>query len=160
MTTDLKARFTAAEWGDLTATPFMAAMYVATATGSRAEYTREMVALAGAVGPSLAGAGALARAVIAERGGKVFNRLGTGAGAVAYDDRRGMLEVVARAGAALARAGGAEAGPYAAWVIGLARRVAAASSSGGLLGLGGTRVSAAEEVALRELKTALGAGSP
>ncbi|HMQ31518.1 MAG TPA: hypothetical protein PKD53_12390 [Chloroflexaceae bacterium] len=156
----LKERFTPAEWADLSSAPFAAAMYVATADGGRGEYVREMVTMTRAVGPSLKGAGELARALFAELGGRAGRRLGTGDQAVAYDDRPAMLAVVARAGAALARAGGAEAAPYASWVIGLARRAARASSSGGLLGVGGRPVSAAEEVALRELKTALGAGSP
>lgn len=160
MATDLKARFTPAEWDDLSLAPFAAAMYVATAAGDRSEYTREIVALPGAIAASMTGAGELARALLAERDGRAFKRLGTGAGALAYDDRAAMLAVVARAGAALARAGGAEAAPYASWVIRLARHIAATSSSGGIMGLGGTPINAGEEVALRELKTALGAGSP
>jgi hypothetical protein len=157
---ELKAQFSPAEWADLSAAPFAAAMYVATASGGRLEYTREMVAFTEAVGPSLAGACALARAVVGDLRGRAGNRLGTGELALAYADRAGMLAAVARAGAALARAGGPEAAPFAAWVIGLARRAAGASSTGGLFGLGGAAVSAAEELALRELKTALGAGSP
>lgn len=156
----VKERFSAAEWADLSSAPFAAAMYVATADGGRLDYVREMVAAAEAVGPSVAGAGELARAVVGELGGRQFNRLGTGERAVAYDDRPGMLAVVGRAGAALARAGGAEAAPYASWVVRLARRAAGASVSGGLLGVGGRPISASEELALREVKTALGAGAP
>jgi hypothetical protein len=156
----VKERFTPAEWADLSSAPFAAAMYVATADGGRLEYTREMVALAEAIGPSLAGAGELAAELMAAFGGRQANRLGTGDQALPYADRVGLLAVVARAGAALARAGGPEAAPYASWVIGLARRVAASSRSGGLIGVGGAPISAAEGLALREVKTALGAGSP
>lgn len=152
----LKERFSAAEWADLSSAPFVAAMYIATAEGGRGEYVREMVALSRAVGPSVAGAGDLGQAIVAEFGGRAANRLGTGDLAIAYDNRPGMLALVTRAGAALARAGGSEAAPYTSWVITLARRVASSSTSGGLFGLGGRPLSTAEEVALRELKTALG----
>lgn len=157
---DVRARFTAPEWADLCSAPFVAAIYVATAEGGQVAYTQELVAVTRALGPSLEGAGELARAVVGELGGRLGNRLGTGELAIARDDRAAMLALVRRAGEALERAGADEAAPYASWVVGLARRAAAASVSGGILGIGGRPISAAEEVALRELKTALRAGAP
>jgi hypothetical protein len=157
---NLRNRFTPDEWDDLCSAPFAAAMYVATSDGGHFDYTQEMVALMQAIGPSMAGAGRLAQAVIAGFGSRRANMLGTGELAIAREDRGAMLALLERVGAALARAGTHEAAPYASWVLGLARHVAAASRHGGLLGLGGRTISTAEEVALAELKTALRAGAP
>lgn len=153
----MKERFSAEEWDELCSAPFIAGIYVAAAGESgRAQYTREIVALMEALGPSLERGGPLAAAVAAELAGRRSGRLGTGGAAVSPTERPAMLARVARAGAALARAGGDEAAAYRGWVLGLAAQVAAAASDGGLLGVGGRRVSYAEQVALAELREALG----
>jgi hypothetical protein len=154
----MKERFTAAEWDELCSAPFIAGVYVATAGGGRAQYTQELVALAEALRPSVERGGPLAAAVAAELGGRGFNKLGTGERAVRPDDRPAMLARLAAVGAALARVGGPEAAAYRAWVRGLAAQVAGAASDGGVLGIGGRRVSYAEQTALRELADALGGG--
>ncbi|MEN9938231.1 MAG: hypothetical protein RLZZ387_4810 [Chloroflexota bacterium] len=55
-----------------------------------------------------------------------------------------------------ARALPQEADDYASFVLFLASRVARAASEGGLLGLGGEKVSPTERATLREIATALG----
>jgi hypothetical protein len=153
----MKERFSAEEWAELCSAPFIAGMYVASAgEGSRAQYTQEMVALAEGLRASVARGGPLAAAVAADLASRAGNRLGTGAAAASPDERPTMLRRVARVGATLACAGGEEAAAYRRWVLGLAAEVAGAASDGGLLGIGGRRVSYAEQVALRELAEALG----
>lgn len=50
----------------------------------------------------------------------------------------------------------AEASEFKRWVLGIANRVAEASSEGGFLGFGGEKVSAAEKAMLQKLSDALG----
>jgi hypothetical protein len=51
---------------------------------------------------------------------------------------------------------GGDAAPFKRWIYGVAEQVAGASKEGGVLGIGGTPVSAEEQTALDELKGALG----
>ncbi|MCX7790901.1 MAG: hypothetical protein N2378_09705, partial [Chloroflexaceae bacterium] len=115
----VRERFSREEWADLCMAPFVAGMYVATASGDRVQYTQEMTALVRAVRRGVAHGGPIAVAIGAEFGGRFGNQLGTGAAAILPHERGEMLALLRRAGAALARAGGAEAPVYRRWVYGL-----------------------------------------
>ncbi len=152
----MRERFSREEWADLCTAPFVAGMYVATASGGRVQYTQEMTALVRAVRRSVANGGPIAVAIGAEFGGRFGNQPGTGEGAIQPHERGEMLALLRRAGAALARAGNAEAPAYRRWVYGLAAHVASTSSDGGMFGPGGRAVTAAEQAALGEVAEALG----
>ena len=49
----------------------------------------------------------------------------------------------------------AQAAQYRQWALGVAEKVAMASTEGGFLGFGGTRLSDAEKALIEQLKTAL-----
>jgi hypothetical protein len=57
------------------------------------------------------------------------------------------------------KAGSAQAEAYAQFVCALARRVAEAHKEGSFLGIGGTRVSAAEQTAIDRISAAIGVGA-
>ncbi|NWF80261.1 MAG: hypothetical protein HXY37_09465 [Chloroflexi bacterium] len=152
----IRERFSLAEWADLCAAPFAAGMYVATASGGQLQYTREMTALVRAVRRSVAHGGPIAEAIGQEFGGRFANKLGTGEDAIMAHERGEMLALVQRAGTALERAGGEAAPAYRRWVYGLAAHVASAARDGGVLGLGGRTVAAAEQAALAAISAALG----
>jgi hypothetical protein len=152
----MRERFSREEWADLCAAPFAAGMYVATASGGRVQYTQEMTALVRAVRRSVADGGPMAVAIGAEFGGRFGNQPGTGEAAILPHERGEMLTLLRRAGAALARAGNAEAPAYRRRVYGLAAHLASTSSDGGKFELGGRAVTAAEQAALREVAEALG----
>ena len=148
----IRDHFSLAEWADLCAAPFAAGMYVATASGGHLQYTREMAALVRAVRRSVA----IAEAIGQEFGGRFANKLGTGEDAIMAHERSEMLALVQRAGTALERAGGEAAPAYRRWVYSLAAHVASAARDGGVLGLGGHTVAAAEQAALAAISAALG----
>lgn len=50
-----------------------------------------------------------------------------------------------------------EAGPFKKWLMDIANKVAEAGTEGGLLGIGGEKVSAAERATLAEIAVAIGA---
>ncbi|MFV9505313.1 MAG: hypothetical protein AB4911_12190 [Oscillochloridaceae bacterium umkhey_bin13] len=151
----MREQFSPEEWADLCAAPFAAAMYVATAEGHQIDYTQEMTAFLQALRLSRRDGGTLARAVRRELGTRRGNRLGTGPGAISRDDRAAMLALLHRAGTALNRAAGDEAAPFGAWILDLAQQTAAASRTGGLLGLGGVAISQAEANALETIRHTL-----
>ncbi len=70
-----------------------------------------------------------------------------------------VSETLSRAGEArvllAAKVGEGDAGAYRHWLVTIAERVVGATSTGGVLGLGGDQVTAAEGTFVRELSTAL-----
>jgi ABC-type glycerol-3-phosphate transport system substrate-binding protein len=70
--------------------------------------------------------------------------------------RAAFIDGAKAAVAAVAAKSPAEAESFKTWLVGTARAVAEASKEGGFLGIGGTRVSDAEQAALDELARALG----
>ena len=77
------------------------------------------------------------------------------------DRSAGLAEVLTTcraAAAVLARADPADSAAYRQWLQSIAARVCGAARSGGLLGLGGARLSAAERAFLADLGAALGLG--
>jgi hypothetical protein len=56
-----------------------------------------------------------------------------------------------------AKVDAATASQYRAWALGVAEKVAMASTEGGFLGFGGTRLSDEEKTVIAQVKAALGA---
>jgi hypothetical protein len=52
-----------------------------------------------------------------------------------------------------------EAAGFKSWLVGIANKVAEASTEGGFFGIGGERVTQAEKQAIAELATALGSSA-
>ena len=67
-----------------------------------------------------------------------------------------LIERCKKAVALVQQKSPADADEYKRWLVALARKTAEAAKEGGFLGFGGTVVSEAENVALREIATALG----
>jgi hypothetical protein len=79
------------------------------------------------------------------------------AGATPDQIKARAIESLRRAAAILdAKADPQEAREFKLWLRSIAQEVAAAAKEGGFLGIGGERVSEAEQVALREIAEALG----
>ncbi len=68
-----------------------------------------------------------------------------------------VLEDCREAAQVLARIDPKEAGEYKAWALQIADKVAQASTEGGFLGIGGTRLSDAEKRLIEEIRSALAA---
>lgn len=73
------------------------------------------------------------------------------------DAQRAALESLRKVAAILAtKAPAAEGEEFKRWVVGIAKDVAEASTEGGFLGFGGTKVSDAEKTAIQQIAQALG----
>jgi hypothetical protein len=72
---------------------------------------------------------------------------------------KATIDTLQQASAALAKATPEETAEYKQFVLSVAQRVAEAGKEGGFLGIGGTRVSAAETRAIQEIGAALGAAT-
>lgn len=70
--------------------------------------------------------------------------------------RTALIDGCKRAVAVVAQKSPAEVDDYKRWLTSLAQKTSEASKEGGFLGIGGTRVSEAENAALQELSSALG----
>jgi hypothetical protein len=70
--------------------------------------------------------------------------------------RTALIDGCKQAVAVVTQKSPAEAEEYKRWLVSLARKTADAAKEGGFLGIGGTRVSAAETTAVSELASALG----
>jgi hypothetical protein len=66
------------------------------------------------------------------------------------------LDICKRAAAIADAKAGAEAAEFKSWLVSISQRVAEASKEGGFLGIGGTRVSAEESAAIKEVAGAMG----
>jgi hypothetical protein len=147
-----KADFDAEEWERIATAPAIAAMYVITAEKG------------GSLRESMAVGKAYAEARKSTTGSPLLDEIVSGLGTVSPDRfgsqeefRAAAVGKVSDARAMLAaKADEAEVGAYRDFVLAVAQRVAEADKSGGFLGIGGERVTAAESAAIDELRAALG----
>ncbi len=147
-----KADFNAQEWDTLVQGPLMAAMQVVAA--ERGGTIRESLA----VGRTYAearkhqGESALLDEIVASPPALDPNRLREGGGDVKSLATSRLAEAVALVDS---KATDEEAGAYKAFVLTVAEAAAGANREGGFLGIGGKPVSANEQAALDEIRTAL-----
>ena len=150
-----KAEFNAEEWDQVAAGPALAGLIIVTA--QRGGTLRESLAIGKAFAEAakehssdLIGAIAAGKPTVNPREFSSSEDLRL----------RGVEQI--RAGVELleAKATPEEVEAYRAFAIGVAQRAAEADKSGGVLGIGGERVTADERVALEEIAGALGTEAP
>jgi hypothetical protein len=167
-----KADYSADEWKALLTAPFMAGLAVAAASPSGPiGVLREMFAVGkiltetkSQAHPSDGPHSELLQALVtdlasadgrAQIDAAVLRGLGSEqAKTHALDACRALAPIVDR------KASRDEAEGVKRWLVMIAQRVAEAAKEGGLLGVGGTRVSHAEVAAIRDVASALGVTSP
>lgn len=157
-----RASFSDDEWALLADAPLAACAAVALAQEGGGEREANATVTGWREGGQRYASSDLVRALVAdadplERAGEGGAGAG-GTGAASYEAVRAeALDMCGRAYAlAFAKASPADAEAYADFVIFLAARVARASAEGGLLGIGGERVSPVERATLREIAAAMG----
>jgi len=149
--------FTADEWKNVTAAPFMAGLIVTMADLSGlVGITKE----AAAVGKVIMESATNSSSELIRSLGESFK---SGARpelpAMPKDREQARGSFIAKCGLAastVAAKSPAEAQEFSAWLMSIARKAAEAAKEGGFLGFGGTQVSAQEQAALSQLGTALG----
>ncbi|MER7275927.1 hypothetical protein ABT369_15850 [Dactylosporangium sp. NPDC000244] len=159
---DTEPKYTDEEWGLLVGLPQSVLIAASQAEHDGARRTREewaagMTAIADGRGSS----SELVKSVAAEvvsRQGNITD--GDEPPVIEFPDRdAGLADVISRAGAAhellAAKAEHADAEAYRYWVVTVADVVVGAASSGGVLGIGGEQVTAAERTFRDELAAAL-----
>jgi hypothetical protein len=160
MSVTTKADYTAEEWELLLRAPFMASMAVVAASPSGPiGVVKEMFA----VGRVLAEGGTegstneLISALVSDLKAGQHPASPTESGSSIEEAKDLALKACREVAALLARkAPAAEAEAFKRWLLTAAQQVAAASKEGGFLGIGGVRVSDAEQAALAEVEGALG----
>jgi len=153
-----KADYTAEEWELLMRAPFMAAMAIVAASPSGPiGVIKEMFAVGrGLVEGGEGETNALINALVSEV--KAGDRPSAATESVQSTEEAKALALNAcrEVSALLARkAPAAEAEGFKRWLLTTAQRTAEASKEGGFLGIGGVRVSDAEQAALAEVASAL-----
>lgn len=151
-----KADFNGEEWATVSAAPAIGGLIVATA--QRGDTLRESLAI---------GKG-YAEAAREHEGSELLGELATGATqpgprefSSAEDLRlRGLERIREAAELVEAKATSEELEAYRRFAIGVAQRAAEAGKTGGVLGIGGERVTDAERLALAEVASALGTEPP
>ena len=150
-----KAEFNAEEWEQIASGPAIAGLIVVAA--QRGGTLRETIAMAKAYGE--------------EREHHTTELIGELASTPPKVDRkefssaedlrtRGLGKITEAVGALEAKATPEEVDAYRAFSLAVAQRAAEADKSGGVLGIGGERVSDAERTALNDVAAALGADPP
>ena len=150
-----KAEFNAEEWDQIAAGPAIAGLIIVTA--QRGGSLRESLA----IGKAFAEAAQ-------EHSSDLIGAIASGKPTVnprefssAEDLRlRGVERIREAVGLLEAKATPEEVEAYRAFAIGVAQRAAEADKSGGVLGIGGERVSTDERLALEEVAAALGTEAP
>jgi hypothetical protein len=154
-----KADFTAEEQITFKHAPQLAALYVLTASPSGpVGMGKELYAMAAAVEALKQDAGApqTLKELFAGDAGDPQAQITFNLGDKEAAQRAAFLtELKASVALIDARLGG-DAAAFKRWIYGIAEKVAGAAKEGGVLGIGGTPLSAAEQAALGELKGALG----
>lgn len=156
-----KSDFTTEEWATLRQAPANAATYVITADPSILGTFQELRALSKALRePRVPPA---AQELVGSLVADVADSEQTGAQAAATGDEEGgdvreQLHQSVQEAAALvdAKTSPEEAAGFKKWLLELAEVAAKAHKEGGVLGIGGVRVSDKEKTALAEIKSALG----
>jgi hypothetical protein len=149
--------FTADEWRDVAAAPFMAGLVVTMSDMSGpVGVTQEAIAVGKVITESATGSSSELIKSLAES-----FRSGTRPEmpAVPKDREEARSWFVNRcsvAAAAVAAKAPAEAQEFRTWLMSIARKAADAAKEGGFLGFGGTQVSEQERSALSQLGSALG----
>jgi hypothetical protein len=150
--------YTPEEWKTIAAAPMMAGLLVSVSDLSGPiGMAKEAIAVARAVAETSASTSnelikALAEGIRAQRGKFEMSELPRDQGGA----RAALLDGCKQAAAAVAQKSPAEAEEYKRWLVSLARKTGEAAKEGGFLGIGGTRVSEAENTAVSELASALG----
>jgi hypothetical protein len=165
-----KADFTPEEWKLLLQSPLIAGVAISAADPSGLTgMMRESMASARALiqvktDPN---ADALVKAVGAEFETSEGRGLAQDGVKAAITGAKAPAEIVAKAvdslkaaSALLDAKGGNDAGPFKAWLAGIAKSVAEAAPEGGFLGFGGTQVSDAEKATVAQIAAALGVPAP
>jgi hypothetical protein len=156
----VKEAFTADEWSALTQAPFCAALAVVAASPSGPiGALKEMFAMGSAI-QDAAAAGAdnpIVQAVIEElranpRAGQPAARPKSveEAKQIGMDGCRRVAALLA------AKASPGDAQGFKTWLSALSQKVAMAANEGGILGIGGVKVSEAEQAALKDIEKVLG----
>jgi hypothetical protein len=157
----IKDQFTADEWKSVAHGPFLISTAIGMADPSGPfGMMKEGMALAGAVKHAIQGeAGELAKEVATDlRHHRPSRSDLVGEGVRSTDEARTNAVAKLRSVAALVGTkAGADAAAYTSWLAGIAGAVAEAGKEGGFLGIGGEAVSADEEQAITEIRSALGA---
>jgi hypothetical protein len=149
--------FTADEWKDVAAAPFMAGLIVTMADLSGiVGVTKEAAAVGRVIMESAANSSS---ELIRSLGDSFKKGARPEMPAIPKDRdqaRSSFIEKCKLAAAAVAAKSPAEAQEFNTWLMSIARKAAEAAKEGGFLGFGGTQVSAQEQAALTQLGTALG----
>jgi hypothetical protein len=161
-----KADFTAEEWNTIRRAPFTAGLVVVAASpNGPLGVIKEMLAVSGTLTDAkLQGASSgLVKAVVADLDTAEARQESMPADfrvKTADQLRAAALEACRQAAAIVEKKGQpAEAQAFKGWLVSVGQKVAEAAKEGGFLGFGGTRVSAQEMSALKDLTAALG-GNP
>jgi hypothetical protein len=150
-----KAEFNAEEWEQIASGPAIAGLIVVAA--QRGGTIRETIAMAKAYGEERENHTAELIGELASTPPKVDRKEFSSA----EDLRtRGLGKVTEAVAALEAKATPEEVDAYRAFSLAVAQRAAEADKSGGVLGIGGERVSDAERTALNDVAAALGADPP
>jgi hypothetical protein len=157
-----KADFTPEEWQQLITAPQIASLYIALASPSGPlGAAKEMMAPMGMIVEAMkTGSGnALVDAVVTDIREKAERKEKLEPPQMSKDPNESKamcLQASRDLATLLGQKAPAEAEGYKQWVYQAAQHSAEAAKEGGFLGIGGTRVSEAEAVALKELAGALG----
>ena len=149
--------FTADEWKNVSAAPFMAGLIVTMADlGGLVGVTKEAVA----VGKVIMESATNSSSELIRTLGESFKSGARPEMPSMPKDREqariSFLEQVKVATASVTAKSPAEGQEFKTWLMSIARKAAEAAKEGGFLGMGGTQVSAPEQAALAQLGTALG----
>lgn len=151
----LRARFSDAEWAKVQQAP-LAAIYlvVSAAPSGQAGSTRELSAAAGAV--TAAAGKAAPTSLLRTAFGSGFSQADLAALSAQASDTASLLALISAAAGLVSRHSPGERAAFQAMVKAAAEQAAGSVSEGGIMGVGGTPVSAAEQAALKAISGALG----
>jgi len=149
--------FTADEWKNVAAAPFMAGMIVTMADLSGlVGMTKEAIAVGKVITESATTSSSELIRSLAESFKSGARPEMPALPKDREQARTSFVQKCALAAAAVAAKSPAEAQEFTTWLMSIARKAADAAKEGGFLGIGGTQVSAQEQAALSQLGTALG----
>ncbi len=152
----LKATFTDDEWKQIKLAPVAATYYVVSASPSGFSGIAKEIIAAGDTMKSLV-KNALPTSLVDVAFGSFEGKLDLEKDVRISETapRSGMLGVVRAAAASVKAKSPVDAQAFGETIVTLSRKVAEASKEGGVLGIGGTRVSKEEELALAEIASAV-----
>jgi hypothetical protein len=159
--------YTDEEWKNIKAGPLLAGAYVSTVVKSGPiDTAKEALAISQSLAELVKKGSAnqliatLIEEVKPKEGEAVQTREGIAINVKTPEElHKATIDTLQQASAALTKATPEETAEYKQFVMTVAQRVAEAGKEGGFLGMGGTRVSAAETRAIQEIDAALGAAT-